>query len=119
MISDEKLSKKEHILKTSDFRSSYKKGSSCRVGDAILYHLPNKLDYSRLGFSISSRSIKKAVTRNKIRRFFREAYRKRKRHIVKGMDLVIVIRRELSIKYCYNDMLEIFDRLIKRSGLGC
>ena len=96
MISDEKFSKKEHLLKSKEFNKAYKKGRSERSDGVILYCLANALEHNRLGFSIGSKNIKKATSRNRIRRLFREVYRKLKSRLKNGFDIVIVVRKDIS-----------------------
>ncbi|MDD3906034.1 MAG: ribonuclease P protein component [Candidatus Omnitrophica bacterium] len=93
MIPDEKFRKKEHLLKSKDFFKVYKKGISYKAGGVILYVLANALGHNRLGFSIGSKAIKRSTVRNRIRRLFREAYRKNKGALKAGFDMVIVARK--------------------------
>ncbi len=53
--------------------------------------LPNRLNHSRFGFSVSKR-IGKAVQRNKIKRQMREIVRLRRADIQSGWDLLFVAR---------------------------
>jgi ribonuclease P protein component len=100
---DGKFAKRERILKTGDFRIVYKKGRSVKSGPFVLCYLASSRPYSRLGFSIASRNVKLAVQRNRLRRIFREAYRRNKDLIRKPHDLVIVVKglRENDIGYIY------------------
>ena len=78
MILDEGFDKQERLIKTKDFRKVYKDGRSYKVGFIILRLLPNAAKINRVGFSISAKSIKRAFRRNRIKRLFREAYRRNK-----------------------------------------
>ncbi len=60
-VSDEKIGKDEHILKSKDFRAVYKNGRSVKKAGFVLVVSGNGLGHNRLGFSISSSSIKRAV----------------------------------------------------------
>lgn len=91
-ISDGKFRKHEHILKSKDFGAVYKKGLRARSGILILGYLPNGLDHSRIGFSIGSRNVKLASRRNRLKRLFREAYRKNKRSFKKSFDMVLILK---------------------------
>ena len=96
MISDERFCKKEHLLKSKDFSKVYKKGVAVRAGGVILYSLANTLEHNRLGFSIGSKNTKRATSRNRIRRLFKEVYRKLKGRLKNGFDIVIVVRKDIS-----------------------
>lgn len=93
MISDERFRKRDHLLKTKDFDRVYKKGRSCRGDFLVLYHLPNTEGHCRIGFSISSRKVRLATARNRLRRLLREAFRKHKYLLSPGHDLVVVVYR--------------------------
>lgn len=116
MISDGSLPKKEHILKTKDFTEIYKKGRSFRRDFCILYCRPNGLGHRRIGFSISSRNIKRATRRNRIRRVFREVYRNGRAGLANGIDMVFVVRKDPGKEFGYEDYKRSFDLMTK--GLG-
>ncbi|MFA6320257.1 MAG: ribonuclease P protein component [Candidatus Omnitrophota bacterium] len=118
MISDERFCKKEHILKSKEFSKVYKKGSAGRISGVVLYCLENKLEHNRLGFSIGSKNIKRATSRNRIRRLFREAYRKNKRKFKCGFDIVMVVRKDLHKDLTYNSAEAAFLKLAKEVNLA-
>ena len=119
MISDEKLPKRERIQKTGDFKKVYRAGLSVRKPPVVLYYLPTTLGYSRIGFSISARSIKRATRRNRIKRLFKEAYRKNKTVLKNGFDLVISLRKDLRDEELeYSCIQKIFCDLCLRAGLS-
>ena len=118
VASDGKFRKNEHILKSRDYRSVYKKGLSVKQGPLVLCYIPNGLEHSRIGFSISSRNVKQAVRRNRARRLFREVYRKNKSAIKKGLDLVLVVKRSLPEKMMYRDAEEALFKLVKAARLS-
>ena len=117
MISDGTLRKHEHILKTKDFRAAYRKGGSARRGGFVLYYLPNALTHNRLGFSISSSVVKGSTIRNRIRRVFREVYRKKKAAIKTAFDIVVVVRKNPGKKISYEWIESTFLAMISESGL--
>lgn len=116
--SDGKFRKSEHILKSGDFRSVYKNGSSAKLGAVVLCHMPNGLSHSRIGFSIGSGNIKLAGRRNRIKRLFREAYRRNKRSIKGNSDIVLIAKRPLPDRAGLRDAEEIFLKLIKSAGIS-
>lgn len=117
MISDERFRKKEHLLKTKEFSKIYKKALAGKTNGIILYCLANKLEHNRLGFSIGSRNVKRATSRNRIRRLFREVYRKNKRMLGAGFDIVMVVRKDLSKELTYNSAETTFLQLAKEVKL--
>lgn len=117
MIPDESFKKKEHILKSKDFRRVYKTGRSQRAGFIAVYCAKNGLEHNRIGFSISARSIKRASSRNRIRRLFREAYRKTKKSFKPGFDIVLIVKREPEKIISYQDAESLLLRPVKTLGV--
>jgi ribonuclease P protein component len=73
------------------FQQVRKEGRSWAHPLLVVCVLPNGLDYSRFGFSVSKR-VGKAVVRNRAKRLLREAARLRHEVILPGQDLVFVAR---------------------------
>ncbi len=117
MSSNEVFQKKERLIKTGDFRKVYKDGRSFKKEFVSLRISPNTLPVNRIGFSISSKSIRKAYRRNRIRRLFREVYRKNKMAVKKGFDMALVIRRDPGESFSYNDAQNIYLNLSKEAGI--
>lgn len=115
---DGKFRKREHILKSRDYRAVYKKGLSVKRGPLVLSYLPNDLPYTRIGFSISSRNVKLASRRNRARRLFREAYRRNKTAVRAGFDLVLVLKRNLPENAIYADAQQALFGVINAAGLS-
>ncbi len=85
---------KSLTLKTNrDFRRVYNRGKSVLMPSIVLYKLPTKYPVIRIGFTVSNK-IGNAVTRNRIRRRLREAFRLNEERIKPGFDLVIVARHK-------------------------
>lgn len=130
MVSDEELSsrpgrqprkedypKKERLIKTSDFAKVYRSGSSFSADSFVLKILPNGINLNRIGFSISSRSIKKAVCRNRVRRLFREVFRKNKKALKNGFDMTLIVRRSPAIQFTYEEAEKLFLNLAKKAKI--
>lgn len=117
MISDGTLRKREHILKTKDFRAAYRKGRAVRRGGLVLYYLPNSLAHNRIGFSISSSVVKLASIRNRVRRVFREAYRKKKADVKPAFDLVLVVRKNPGKKVTFSWAEGLLLSMAKEAGI--
>ena len=60
-------------------------------GPLTVYAVPNDLPHPRLGLSVS-RKVGNAVTRNRIKRRLREAFRLHQHDLPAGYDFVIVVR---------------------------
>ena len=117
MIPDETFRKKEHILKSKDFSAVYKRGRSFRRSGFVLAVMPNGLVNSRLGFSISSTNIKRACIRNRVRRLFREFYRKNKPRFKPAFDMVIIVKKNPGKKFLYEEASGLFTALAKEAGV--
>lgn len=116
-LKSETFAKEERLIKTKDFRRVYKDGRSFRTGFIVLRISPNTTLTNRIGFSISARSVKRAFRRNRIKRLFREAYRKNKSMLRKGFDMVFVVRRETKDGFSYIDAERILLSLSKEAGI--
>ena len=118
MTAGEGFSKKERLLKSKDFRVVYAKGRKFSVGGAAICCLENSLGHSRLGFSVSSRNFKLASARNRIRRLFKEAYRRGKCNLRPGFDLVLIVKRGFDKNSPYAEAERVFKELVKKAGLS-
>lgn len=74
-----------------DFRRLYHRGKSAVTGLVVIYAAKNRLSYSRLGITVSVK-IGGAVTRNRVKRLIREAYRLHEAAFPSGWDYVFVAR---------------------------
>jgi len=113
----ETFAKQERLLKTKDFRKVYRDGRSYKAGFIILRLLPNTASTNRVGFSISAKSIKRAFRRNRIKRLFREAYRRNKKILKEGLDIVFVVRRDVKESYSYLEAEQVFLDLSRQAGI--
>ena len=113
----ETFAKEERLIKTKDFRKVYRLGRSYKAGPVVLRSLPNGAPTNRVGFSISAKCIKRAFRRNRIKRLFREAYRRNKNVLKKGLDIVFVVRRDAKEDFSYAEAQRIFLDLSKQAGI--
>ena len=83
------MKRRERITKPRQYAEVYEKGRSYPSGLIVLRTLPNDLDHSRYGLSVSKR-VGNAVTRNKLKRRLREI--NRMESLRPGWDIVYILR---------------------------
>lgn len=79
------------LKKSRDFLKVYRKGTSKANPVLVLYIMKNMEGFNRVGISVS-RKVGNSVTRNRVKRLIKEAYRKRMGYIAPGYDMVFVSR---------------------------
>ncbi len=91
MPGNQRFLQRERLHLRRDFARVF--GGKCKAADAVLvvYAAANDLDWSRLGISVSKR-IGNAVRRHYVKRRIREAFRKGKADLPRGLDIVCVAR---------------------------
>ena len=83
------LTKKERILKRSDFITINLHGRRLRTQNFTIIAQPNGRDITRLGIAVSKR-VGHSVKRNRLKRLIREFFRLHKDMLPAGYDLVII-----------------------------
>jgi ribonuclease P protein component len=89
------LGKEERIRKRGDFLRVQRRGERFVRKCLIFLFKKNGLHKSRLGITVS-RKVGGAVERNRIKRWVREAFRRRKHRLVKGLDVVVIAKKKSS-----------------------
>ena len=82
------------LNRNEDFQRLYRQGAFCSLGSALLYVMPNRLPYNRLGIT-AGKKIGNAVKRNRAKRIIRAAYFAAEQDMPIGVDLVVVARSSL------------------------
>ena len=90
---DERFPRRQRVVRSADFRSTYSKGRKLDAGMFVLFGRPNELGYHRLGLTVS-RKVGGATVRNRVKRLFREIFRKSCTDIPSHFDLVVNAKRE-------------------------
>ena len=106
------LPRSEKLRRPADFNRVYSEGK--KIGDArlALFFGPFASENTRLGVSVSKR-IGNAVTRNRVKRLLREAFRLNKHRMKKGYDLLFVARagvRDLKFRQVEAVVMELLRR---------
>lgn len=79
----------QYLTRKAQFESVYDKGSSWAGKSLVIRALPNGLDLSRYGFTVSRR-VGKAVVRNRVKRRLREILRQTP--LQPGWDIIFIAR---------------------------
>jgi len=90
----ESFPRRLRLTRAFEFQQVFKKNTRC--ADACITILVGNEtgEYPRLGFAIARKQIPTAVKRNRLKRLFRESFRKAQ-HRLPARDLVIMVRREI------------------------
>jgi ribonuclease P protein component len=90
---NERLTPLERIRKKSEFASLYRDGGRFRGRYFTLVFLRNGLGHSRLAV-VASRKVGSAVVRNRVKRRFRELFRRNKTLLEESLDIIVITRPE-------------------------
>ncbi|MDD8020230.1 MAG: ribonuclease P protein component [Acidobacteriota bacterium] len=91
---NERLRPVERIRSKKDFINIYRKGRRLKGRFFHLVFQPNELNYSRLGVVVSKK-VGQAAVRNRIKRRFRELFRRNQSLLSGHYDLVFIARPEI------------------------
>jgi len=124
------LPKTNRLKKNKDFKQVFKKGQFFKedfLTLKILSKNENKKDFSmidsknnRFGFIVSSKVSKKAVLRNKIKRWLKAAilpyFNKKNIKEQKIIDMIIIVKPGIKIKN-FQEVKETIDKLFKKTRI--
>jgi len=102
--------KKERIFQSQDFRSVMKYGKRLSTKNIVVFVRSNEKGFHRLGIVVK-KEVGTAPFRNRMKRYFREAFRLHKRKIAGQSDLVVLVKKGCSIKR-YDDAEADLKRLL-------
>ena len=103
------------LRKNREYRKVYKFGNSVADRNIVLFVLPNNLDFSRFGFTVSKK-VGNAVVRNRVRRLFKEACRLNLHEFPLCRDYILLARSNVVGKN-YHAVEKSLLKLLKRLGL--
>ena len=109
------MDRRHRLTRNRDFQEVRRRGRSWSHPSLVLLVRSNSLDHSRFGFLVGRR-IGKAVQRNRIRRWLREAVRARLGEVAPGCD-VVFIARVRAADADFPGITEAVDCLLRRAGL--
>ena len=89
-----RFQRKQRLNSAADYNNVFK--SSCRSRDSqfVVLACRNGRPYPRLGLAISRKTVKTAVSRNRIKRTIRESFRNHA-DILSGLDIVVLAQRQI------------------------
>ena len=109
------LNKEYRLTRRNHFAFVYRKGKSAPAKNMVLVFVKNKKENQiKIGFSVSKK-IGKSVTRNKIKRQLREAFRYYLPNVQKGYSYVIIARPEIGAD-TYQDIKRSMLYVLQKSG---
>lgn len=103
------------IKKNIEYKSVYNYKNSVSDYNLVLFLKNNKLGYNRFGFT-TAKKIKKAVTRNIIRRRLKEIVRLNEYKLKEGYDIILMARVNAT-ESDYKKLEKSFNKLIKKKNL--
>lgn len=103
------------IKKNIEYKSVYNCNDSISDYNLVLFVKKNNFGYNRFGFT-AAKKIKKAVSRNVIRRRLKEIVRLNERNFKEGYDIVIMARVN-AIESDYKNLEKSFNKLMRRKSL--
>lgn len=103
------------IKKNIEYKSVYNCNDSISDYNLVLFVKKNKLEYNRFGFT-AAKKIKKAVSRNVIRRRMKEIVRLNEYKLKEGYDLIFMARVNAT-ESDYKSLEKSFNKLIRRKNL--
>ncbi|MDI6845269.1 MAG: ribonuclease P protein component [Candidatus Saccharicenans sp.] len=92
---NERLRPDERIRRKKDFSELFRKGRRIRGRYFHLVFMPNGLEFSRMAVVVS-RKVGKATVRNRIKRWFREIFRRNKSLWPQPLDLIFIAQKEMA-----------------------
>jgi ribonuclease P protein component len=107
------MAKQLALTRRAQYLAVYKSGKAFADSFVVVKTIPNGLDATRIGFSVT-KEIGQATVRNRVKRLLKENVRLL--DIKEGWDIVFIARRSI-VKADYHDLAESALRLLNRASL--
>ena len=104
--------RRERLTRRTEFIRAYEKGARWTSGPFVCYIVRQAGQGRKLGCAVS-RKVGRAVVRNRIKRYIREVYRRRRGRLIDDIHLVVVARAtsaEANYQECAAAMQQIFQK---------
>ena len=85
------------IKKKGTFKYLFNNGKSARGKNVSIYYIKQNKNINYLGICVSKKN-GNSVSRNKLKRWVREVYRKNEKIITNGYTIFIVIKKEITME---------------------
>jgi ribonuclease P protein component len=108
------LQKKNRLHKSRDFQKVFSKSKSIRGENLILKYFPNKFGSQRIGFIVSNKIVKRATSRNAIKRRLRAIIGESLERLPKSTDIILLLTREYPKPYKFDTIKSEVEGLIKK-----
>lgn len=112
MPGQEKFPRRERLTRQREFEDVYQHGKKAVGREFVCYVVRREGQGRKLGVAVS-RKVGGAVVRNRIKRYVREAYRSRRKHMVEGFSMVVVARQPAAA-LSYQECSEALGRLFRQ-----
>lgn len=110
------LPKINRLKRTKDIERVFKEGRGHKEDFLFLKLTPSHLGVSRFAFVVGQKVAKKAVLRNKIKRWLREAARIRLPQVRAGFDVVIAAQKRTETKN-FQEIEKAVDKILKKAKI--
>jgi ribonuclease P protein component len=109
------MERRHRLTRSRQFQEVRRRGRSWSHPLLVLLASGNNLPYSRFGFLVGKR-IGKAVMRNRVKRWMREAMRSQLADVLPGWDVVLIARAPI-VRADLSNIKQALDSLLRQAGL--
>lgn len=114
------MKKAFRVKENKEFQAIFKKGKSFANRQLVIYYIKKQeQNHFRVGLSVGKK-IGNAVTRNRIKRYLRQAFHELEKELLPGYDMIIIARqptKQMEFKEVKSSLIHLLsrERLLKRS----